>query len=368
MSKFDTDLTGLLENDPLDHECTSWMVFADKTAGNCNILHKNRDSQTLYSSVYLSPENSPRKWIGSGTLPGVNMGMNSSGLAGVMNSGEEYLDPPTDPTKRSTPKIFREILDTCDTAAQAVEKLREIIASGDYWHKKSGSIFFLMDRNEGFVCEFTSRFFTVQPYKDGYTVRANIWQNPHMQEQSRIPISKYLNSAARACIAFSGLNKILDEKGKISLLDIFDLSRHCKTPEESSEKRSLCCFKTNSTASLEVDRQYPAVLSTGYFTIGYPRNTVYVTVPICAGELPVGMTDETWSRASRKRYDEQGFDAPMPESWLKYESDFMAKYTAAKESARKLLDEGKEADAVKLLNDTAASIWREAEEILGLNA
>jgi hypothetical protein len=58
----------------------------------------------------------------------------------------------------------------------------------------------------------------------------------------------------------------------------------------------------------------------------------------------------------------------MPESWLKYESDFMAKYTAAKESARLLLNDGKEADAVKLLNDTAASIWREAEEILGFNS
>ena len=248
-----------------------------------------------------------------------------------------------------------------------MEKLKALVDSGDYWHKQSGSIFFLMDRNEGFICEFTARYFTVQPYNDGFAVRANIWQNPHMQQHSRIPISKYLNSAARAHIAFSGLNKILDEKGKISLLDIFDLSRNCKTPEESSEKRSLCCFKTNSTASLEVDRQYPAVLSTGYFTIGYPRNTVYVPVPICAEKLPVGMTDETWSRASRKRYEELGFDAPMPESWLKYEADFMAEYTAAKESARALLDEGKEAEAVKLLNDTAAAIWKEAEQLLELN-
>ena len=44
----------------------------------------------------------------------------------------------------------------------------------------------------------------------------------------------------------------------------------------------------------------------------------------------------------------------------------MAKYLEAKEQARKLLDAGKRADAVKLLNDTAMEIWNEAEKVLEL--
>ena len=44
----------------LEHECTSWMVFADLTKNNTNILHKNRDSKYRNIAAYLSPADSPR--------------------------------------------------------------------------------------------------------------------------------------------------------------------------------------------------------------------------------------------------------------------------------------------------------------------
>ena len=44
----------------------------------------------------------------------------------------------------------------------------------------------------------------------------------------------------------------------------------------------------------------------------------------------------------------------------------MAKYADAKANAKKLLDSGKRAEAVKLLNDTAYSIWSEAEKLLNI--
>ena len=51
-------------DDPeLEHECTSWMVFADLTKNNTNILHKNRDSKYRNIKAYISPANSPRKWV-----------------------------------------------------------------------------------------------------------------------------------------------------------------------------------------------------------------------------------------------------------------------------------------------------------------
>lgn len=356
-----------LENDPvLDHECTSWMVFNDLTDNNTNILHKNRDFKSRDIAVYLSPADTPRKWIAMGSGGGANMGMNISGLAGIMNSGEACINHSTDDSKKTTPQIMRAILSVCDTAAQAVEMLKKFIAEGDYWHRQKGSTFFFMDPNEGFVCELTAKDCLVQPYSSGYTVRANIWMNPGMQFYSRNSIDMYLDSAARMFIAYSGLNNALDRHGKITLEDIFDLSRHCKMPEESKEKRSLCFIRTNSTASLEVDRQYPDVLSTAYFTIGHPRNTVYVPVPIGVETILPAMGDESWSAAAFKRFDEAGFDAEIPPEWLKFEQDFMAKYRCAKDEARRLLDNGQRAEAVKLLNDTAYAIWQDAANLLGL--
>ena len=353
------------ENDPdLEHECTSWMVFSDLTGNNTNILHKNRDAAKRTIIMSVSAPGAARQWIALGSGTGANMGINRSGLAGVMNSGEKCIDPSTNQAGKSTPAIMQQILETCDTAAQAVEKLREFIKAADYWHKNSGSIFFFLDSKEGFVCEITAKECIAQRYDRGYAVRANIWQNPNMQRNSRNNIRHYLNSSARAFIAFSGLNAALDKHKKITLSDIFDLSRHWQMPKESPEKRSVCFSSTNSAASLEIDRQYPGTLSTAYCTFGHPRHTVYVPVPVCARKFRKEMTDNSWSADSWKRLKAKGLGAAIPAEWSKYEEAFIAEYTAAKEEARKLLDQGKQSEAENLLNAAAEKIWDKAASVM----
>ena len=351
------------EDPELQHECTSWMVFKDLTKNNTHILHKNRDSAARNVAVLLSPVSSPRKWIALGSK-NTNAGINASGLAGAMNSGEPCPDPSNNKTKKGTPAQLQEILTHCDTAAQAVERLRKMVKAGDYCHGDKGSIFFFMDRKEGYICEFTPKVFTVQKYGQGYAVRANIWQNPGMRLHSRSTLKRYLDSSARAHSAYDGLNKILEKHGKIAPLQIFELSRHHRMPEHSPLKRSLCFKYTNSGSTLEIDRQYPDVLSTGYFAIGPVRNTVYVPIPVCAEKVLPGMADFSWGAASFQRLKKQGFALPLPEAYLKYEKDFTEKYNHAKARARTLLDHGKRAEAIKLLNDTAYSIWLEAEAVL----
>ena len=348
----------------LEHECTSWIVFSDLTGNNTNILHKNRDSKQRTIIMSASAPDAARQWIALGSGHGANMGINRSGLAGVMNSGEKCINPTTNKAGKTTPAMMQHILETCDTAAQAVDKLKELIKADDYWHKDKGSIFFFLDSKEGFVCEITAKECIVQKYTRGYAVRANIWQNPNMQQNSRAGISSYLNSSARAYIAFSGLNAALDKHSKITLPDIFELSRHCEMPKESSEKRSVCFKSTNSSASLEIDRQYPGTLSTAYCTFGQPRHTVYVPVPVCAKKFRPEMTDNSWCKDSWKRFNAKGLESPIPSKWLKYEQDFIAEYTAAREAARKLLDQGKQAEAENLLNDAAEKIWNKAAAVM----
>ena len=351
-------------DDPdLQHECTSWMVFSDLTKNNTNILHKNRDSPVRKLAVMISPASSPYKWIAIGSQK-TNGGINVAGLAGVMNSGEPCPDHSNDKTKKSTPAQLQEILTNCGSAAEAVEFLRKMVEAGDYYHGAKGSIFFFMDTKEGYICEYTPKVFTVQKYEQGYAVRANIWQNPGMRLHSRSTLARYLDSSGRAHATYDGLNKILARDGKISPLAIFELSRQHQMPNDPRKRRSICSKTTNSGCTLEIDRQYPDVLSTGYFAIGAPRNTVYVPVPICVEKVLPNMADYSWGDHSFKRYDVKGFRADVPEAWVKFEKDFTAKYAKAKEDARKLLDSGKRAEAVKLLNETAHSIWLEAEALL----
>ena len=116
---FLTCLSSMAYNDAeLEHECTSWMVFNDCTGNNTNILHKNRDSVSQKLIVISSPAGAKRKWIALGSGD-TNSGINTSGLAGAMNSGEVSIDHSTDKSKKGTPSLLRVILDNCDTAAQA---------------------------------------------------------------------------------------------------------------------------------------------------------------------------------------------------------------------------------------------------------
>ena len=353
------------EDPELAHECTSWMVFSDFTGNNTNILHKNRDSVFRNIAVYLSPAGAKRKWIALGSAS-TNAGVNSSGLAGAMNSGETTPDAPNAKDKKTTPAMLEVILNSCDTAAEGVAMLQKLLKSGDYYHGAKGSTFLLLDPREGFICEFTSKHFSSQRYHNTYAFRANIWQNPGMPAYSRSTYKAYLHSSARAFIAFSELNRAMDAHGRITVRDSMDISRHAKLPSGDYPNRSVCGKTTCSASTIEIDRQYPDVLSTGYFTLGHPRHTVYLPVPVCTEKLLPSMGTYNWAKVAFARLDKSGFDAPVPEEWLKFEVASMAEYAKAKEEARKLLAGGKRAEAVKLLNAAAFKIWQKAEALLGI--
>ncbi len=348
--------------------CTSWMVFKDFTKNNTNILHKNRDSKERRVAAYISPAGAKRKWVAIGTIGLTNSGVNSSGLAGAMNSGEKTFDAPNPKDKKPTPALLLEILNSCDTAAQAVKKLDELVKSGDYYHSNSGSTFLFVDTKEGYICEFTTKFMSVQRYDNAYAFRANIWQNPGMAARARGTYKSYLHSSARAYIALSGLNEMMDKNGKVTIPAIAELSRVCKLPSGDYPNRSVCGKSTNSGSTIEVNIPYPDVLSTIYAAIGHPRNTVYVPIPVCAEKLLPSMGSYAWSLASFKRGDKNGFENQLPCEWMKFEADSKAKYAKAKADARKLLDNGKRAEAVKLLNATAYKIWKEAETLLKIES
>ena len=346
--------------DELDHECTSWIIFADLTKNNTNILHKNRDAAPRNVRAMQSEKDSPRRWIGLGNDSSLCMGMNSSGLAAVMNSGEICSDPPKAPGKKSTPALLKAILESCDTAAMAVKKLQEFQRNGDYSHGQKGSIFFFTDPKEGYICEMTARFCSVQRYDSSYTFRANIWHNPGMAQFSRNGVKRFLDSCGRESVVLDVFNSALDKNGKLTLTDILKLSRHDKQLEGSPLERSVCFKRTNSASSLVIHREFPQTLSTLWVLIGHPRHTIYMPIPICAEKLLPSMLTPEWAAASWKRFDRLGLHAEIPAEWTALETQAIAEYEKAVAEAEKLLRDGKKELAVKLLNQTAAGIWEKA--------
>ena len=350
--------------DELDHECTSWIIFSDLTKNNTNILHKNRDASPKNVRVMLSEKDSPRRWIGLGNDKSLCMGMNASGLAAIMNSGEICVDFSTDTSKKSTPAILRFILETCDTAAEAAAAIRKQISLGDYSHGgKKGSIFFFTDPKEGYICEMTAKFCSVQRYDKSYTFRANIWHNPGMAQFSRNGVKRFLDSCGRESVVLDIFNSALEKNGKLTLTDVLKLSRQDKQMEGSPLERSVCFKYTNSASSLVIHREFPQTLSSLWVLIGHPRHTIYVPIPLCAEKLLPSMLTPEWSAASWKRFTELGLHAEIPARWTTLEKQSIVSYGKAVSDAEKLLRGGKKARAVKLLNQTASGIWKKAEAL-----
>lgn len=366
--------TDRADHDGLSHECTSWMVFGDLTKNNTRLLHKNRDAGARDLLPMKSPEGAARKWIGLGDIDprkktdpeNVCMGLNASGLAAAVNSGEKTTEPSDPDADTETPDIIKLCLAQCDTAAQAVEKLEEIRCARRYAHGDKGSIFLFMDLAEGFIVDMTADRRSVARYDGNYVVRANIWHNPGMASAACGTAASWLESCNREYMAIRGLNRALRSNGKITVADAVAIARDTVLPEDSPFPRTLCYKTTNSASTLELNCAFPDVLSTGYFLIGPPRQTILVPVPVCVEAYLSEMTDLRWSSAAWKLFEAKGHDAEIPPAWLTFEADALAAYKAAQAAAEELLKAGKRADAVRLLNDRTRTLWQDAAQLLGL--
>ena len=77
------------------------------------------------------------------------------------------------------------------------------------------------------------------------------------------------------------------------------------------------------------------------------------------------MSNLAWSKAAFDRLDKFKLQ-DVPAEWLQAEKSYVERFAAAKAEARKLLNQGKRAEAVKLINDTAAAIWDDAAKLMKL--
>ena len=337
-----------MQTNPLDHECTSWMLFSEITGGPM-ILHKNRDSAKTDIRLIKSDDTAKIKWLGLGD-DNPCMGFNEKGLACVMNSGEETPEfAPATKDRMTTPEILVQLLGNTDNTEDALKMLTGFIKNGQYTHKNRGSIFFLMDTEGGMVVELTAKHVIPVRSHGAMTIRANIWHNPGMAQYSTNKIDHAMNSLSREFQAALGLNAPLRQNGVIALEDIWATSRMRGTMETVKTEHGLCNNTTNSAATIAIDKDYPDTLSTMYVAIGPVGHTMYIPAPICLREIPQDIADRSWSKAAFARREQHGlaFDNSV---WLPPEQAVMAIYRPALEKAKKAMQNHRRKTAQNILN------------------
>lgn len=270
---------------PPPHECTSWVVFPELTGGKM-MLHKNRDSKSRHLMAIQRHVPGKYAWLGLadfGTLS-VNSGMNSCGLAVVMNSGDKTAENSS--AGFHTPQIARILLEECRNADEAVALLQKIIAEKAYCHGKKGSIWFIADPRTAYVAENNAQRIAVHKIPGGFSIRANTWHLPEMLPYSHNTPKDVAGNAYREyAVRKTLLHDRYQKDGIITHADMARASRIEKIPE-APEVYPLCGNNTNAAATFVIDTEFPEDLSYAVFTFGPPAYAHFVPVPLTLKKMP----------------------------------------------------------------------------------
>ena len=323
-------------------------------------LHKNRDSLSRRMAFLRVASKGKHAWTGMGT-PGyfsVNAGINDVGLAVAMNSGSK-TDVATS-EGISTSNLGRILLEECATAGDAVKLLEKIVEEGAYSHGDKGSIWFFVDGKEAIIVEQNARHLQASPVRSGIGIRANSWHYPEMLKHATGSVSDFMRNYLRENVIYKTLiEQCYYSKYIISQQDIWVASR-CRSM--TLEAIYPPCGKiTNSAATLAIDIEFPAELSTAWIACGPPRHTVFMPVPITMTSFPEELLNGEFGDAAFLRFDKSGLDASV-RKYVQLEQNMLSAYNDALDKARAFLKQGRKNEAAKLLEDAFLANWKYLKE------
>ena len=355
----------LIADDGDRHECTSWIVLPGLTEGKSIMLHKNRDADAVKLKFYREALPGKIGWMALGNAERVsaNMGINDKGVAVVMNSGDPS-DGTSETTGFFTPEIAKIALEESATAAEAVEKIPEIVETKRYRHGKKGSIWFAADAREAWIIENDAIRFAAHKVDGSFDIRANTWHFTEMIPFTQLPPERQTNYYRREFAVrqrlFAGGTKYA---GPVTVEMIADASRIAVIPEDPA-CYPLCGNRTNSAVTIVVDCEFAESLSAMYVAFGPPRYTVYLPLPCLLKEIPEALTSGRFSDAVFARRD-TGVELPEKER-SSLERKMNQRHRDAVEKARSiLLAGGGKEEAANLLSEAFRENWKDACAFLG---
>ena len=357
---------------PTAHADTDWIVMPRASESGMMMLHALRDNTRPVSTDLRLEKSGKIKSlrIGNNKSNFTYAGINYCGVAALAIGGDPQRDKAPKPDKRnySGGNAVHLILRNCKTAEQGVKLLR------DGFNKSliaGGLIFFIVDANRAFVVECSPRHFASFELTSSICVYTNCWRLPNMDDASRRSPRSRSWQSQREWSVRTMLQEARKTGNTISVAETFAASRvgpvemNAPALEKARDKAKVFNTPTLKTSVdavlLEIDREFPAVLSCAYVAFGPQRYTAYLPVPVGAAEkLPEEITPNPWKTAALARNKAAKPEAPLNIDIVAFENRMLADFAKKREEARRLLREKKTAEAQKLLQE---NLQRQATEL-----
>jgi hypothetical protein len=282
-----------------DSGCTSCIVAGPTSAEGATLLHKNRDLENSVQDAHMRCLGDHRV-LASREVG--NLGFahfhSTGGLAGGNNTGAHIHDGERRDGAFRCVHLLRLVAEGAGTCEGAVAVLEDAVANETAGTSGAtrGMIFLFADRTAGVVVEMTSRRLAVQHLAEGVLARTNHFVMDEMQSVvAQAPDQNTLRRLER-------VHELLDPLDAVSARDLVALSRDYADGVDSicNAKRGNAC--STVSACTHVVRQ-PGVT---HLSIGNPRNTGCVPVPLTVEGLPAACVSGDMSAQARALLAERG--------------------------------------------------------------
>jgi len=346
--------------------CTSWMIHPSVSASGRMIVHKCRDNRVTPLDADILRTRHGVKWMRLGANREPLFSVSERGIATVMNDGDPLtlVHPNTDPALKSARMwvscgtMARQVMDQCTTAADAAR----ILAFYGKNNIKSahGNSIYVADAKRAFLVDIGPGIAEVKELHGGITIITNCMRMPGIEAVSK-RTSALLSDRAREANVRASLRKHR-VKGKYTVKGVIATSRmRC---QKEYAKKFPCRRNSLSGVCFEIDGEFPQYLTTAYVALGPQQHTIYLPTPMSIEQFPEVIRNGKWSDLAYDLRKREGYDHKYLKRITDYEDKILPEYDKVREEARKLLKEGKKAEAVKLLNDCYQKQFEGAFELL----
>ena len=290
-------------------------------------------------------------------------GINECGLVVVFSGSDKTKDTPVKPKGKQTlisgNFIVGHLLTRCNSVKQAEARLRKLARSGFI---AESLIVFLADGKQAMIFEIAPRHYATMGLGLHYTVYANRWKLPGMEDASKRMPGDMQGSlqeewAVKEAIyrARGGMN------GKLSIPSSFAVSRrNAADVKVKGIGRAPSAKYTADAYLFEIDPEYPGLLSCVYASFGPPRHTVYLPIPAGAMDaLPPEVVKAEWAKIGAELNKTIPETTPVSEDLAEFEKYLLQEFNDIRHQAKLLLKEGKTEEARTLLRDTLRRQSRE---------
>ena len=340
--------------------CTSWVITPGSSESGRMILHKCRDNHpSKLDAAMVTPEKGFRV-MRIGADGRTLFGINEKGVAFTTNNGNPLVKRAG---KAAHPEDVnaRRMLHECATAAEGVAWVSKYYLENR--GRNPGGIYYIVDPAHAFMMDVGDGYVESFGFDSGVSVVANSMHLPGIEEVTtqplrRIRIQRAREANTRAALAARRVD------GKYTLRGTRETSRLSAT---TSILEKILPFRDGSISAVtfEVDPEYPEFLSCAYVALGPQRHSVYLPTPMALEQFPDKIRDGEWGERSLRMFKALGFgDYDGLKDIERLEDKIVPEFAAARETARKLLREGKRDEAVKLLNEVYLRHYRQADKLL----